>query len=95
MQYDSLLFDLDGTLTDPREGITRSVQHALAQLGIHEPDLAADAAETLPLGEGEQLGEPAGVGGLVVVEEGDPFAEGLGDAAVAGAADAGALLEDA
>jgi phosphoglycolate phosphatase len=41
MHYTHLLFDLDGTLTDPREGITRSVQHALAQLGIEEPDLAA------------------------------------------------------
>lgn len=37
----NILFDLDGTLTDPREGITRSVQYALAQLDIHEPDLAA------------------------------------------------------
>lgn len=41
MQHNTLLFDLDGTLTDPREGITRSVQHALAQLDIHEPDLVA------------------------------------------------------
>ena len=41
MKYSTILFDLDGTLTDPREGITRSVQHALAQLDIHEPDLAA------------------------------------------------------
>ena len=41
MHHDTILFDLDGTLTDPREGITRSVQHALAQLGIDEPDLTA------------------------------------------------------
>ena len=33
------LFDLDGTLTDPKEGITRSVQHALHAFGIDEPDL--------------------------------------------------------
>lgn len=33
------LFDLDGTLTDPKEGITRSVQHALRHFGIEEPDL--------------------------------------------------------
>lgn len=33
------LFDLDGTLTDPREGITKSVQHALKAFGIYEPDL--------------------------------------------------------
>lgn len=41
MQQRTILFDLDGTLTDPREGITRSVQFALAQLGIDEPDLQA------------------------------------------------------
>ncbi|WP_027896350.1 HAD family hydrolase [Zestomonas thermotolerans] len=40
MDYPHILFDLDGTLSDPREGITRSVQYALAQLGIDEPDLA-------------------------------------------------------
>lgn len=39
MNYQNILFDLDGTLTDPREGITRSIQYALAQLGIDEPDL--------------------------------------------------------
>lgn len=33
------LFDLDGTLTDPKEGITKSVQHALRHFGIEEPDL--------------------------------------------------------
>ncbi len=41
MQHSTILFDLDGTLTDPREGITRSVQYALAKLGIDEPDLTA------------------------------------------------------
>lgn len=35
------LFDLDGTLTDPMEGITRSVQFALRHFGIDEPDLRA------------------------------------------------------
>lgn len=33
------LFDLDGTLTDPGEGITKSVQYALKGLGIEEPNL--------------------------------------------------------
>ncbi len=34
-----ILFDLDGTLTDPYEGITRSVAYALAHFGIHaEPE---------------------------------------------------------
>lgn len=35
-----LLFDLDGTLTDPFIGITRSVQHALKYYGIIENDLS-------------------------------------------------------
>ena len=36
--YDILLFDLDGTLTDPAEGITNSVMHALRKWGIEPPD---------------------------------------------------------
>lgn len=34
-----ILFDLDGTLTDPKTGITKSVQYALKAYGIEEPDL--------------------------------------------------------
>ncbi len=34
-----LLFDLDGTLTDPKLGITTCVQYALQSFGIEEPDL--------------------------------------------------------
>lgn len=34
-----LLFDLDGTLTDPKVGITTCVQYALHSFGIEEPDL--------------------------------------------------------
>ena len=34
-----LLFDLDGTLTDPKEGICTCVQYALASFGIGEPDI--------------------------------------------------------
>ncbi len=34
-----LLFDLDGTLTDPKVGITSCVQYALQAFGIEEPDL--------------------------------------------------------
>ncbi len=36
-----VLFDLDGTLTDPKTGITRSIQYALDKLGQPVPD--ADA----------------------------------------------------
>jgi phosphoglycolate phosphatase len=32
------LFDLDGTLTDPKAGITRSIQYALDRLGGSVPD---------------------------------------------------------
>ncbi len=32
--YTLILFDLDGTLTDPKVGITRSVQYALAKFGL-------------------------------------------------------------
>lgn len=35
---DYLLFDLDGTLTDPEEGITKAVQLALAHFGIQVED---------------------------------------------------------
>lgn len=34
-----LLFDLDGTLTDPKAGICTCVQYALASFGIEEPDI--------------------------------------------------------
>lgn len=37
---ETVFFDLDGTLTDPRIGITRCIQHALEQLGAAVP--AAD-----------------------------------------------------
>ena len=33
------LFDLDGTLTDPREGITRSLAYALERMGVAPPPL--------------------------------------------------------
>ncbi len=39
MKYQVILFDLDGTLTDPKVGITKSVQYALAKYDINEPDL--------------------------------------------------------
>ena len=38
LMYQYLLFDLDGTLTNPKEGITRSVQHALRHFGIEVAD---------------------------------------------------------
>lgn len=37
--FSYILFDLDGTVSDPKVGITGSVQYALRALGIEEPDL--------------------------------------------------------
>jgi phosphoglycolate phosphatase len=37
----NILFDLDGTLTDPRDGIVRCIQYALERLGL-EPRSEAD-----------------------------------------------------
>jgi phosphoglycolate phosphatase len=37
MQY--ILMDLDGTLTNPKLGITKSVQYALRSFGIETEDL--------------------------------------------------------
>lgn len=39
MKKEHLLFDLDGTLTDPKKGITRSVGYALKSFGIEVEDL--------------------------------------------------------
>lgn len=41
MRYTTILFDLDGTLTDPYEGISRSLTYALERLGAPIPDAAA------------------------------------------------------
>jgi len=36
MPYDLCIFDVDGTLTDPKTGIIRSYQYSLSAFGIHE-----------------------------------------------------------
>lgn len=36
--YNVILFDLDGTLSDPREGIVRSIQYSLEKMNIKEAD---------------------------------------------------------
>lgn len=36
MRYAGLIFDLDGTLSDPKEGITKSVNYALSRHGYEE-----------------------------------------------------------
>lgn len=43
MAYDLLIFDLDGTLSDPKEGIVRSINHALASHGYRQlPETALE-----------------------------------------------------
>lgn len=39
--YRAILFDLDGTLTESGEGITKSVQYALEKMGRPQPDLSS------------------------------------------------------
>ena len=40
MRKKYILLDLDGTITDSGEGITKSVQYALEKMGIEENDMA-------------------------------------------------------
>ncbi len=40
MNYQWYLFDLDGTLTDPKEGITKSFRYALEKMGVESPELS-------------------------------------------------------
>lgn len=39
MNWDYILFDLDGTLTEPKIGITKSFQYALESFGVQEENL--------------------------------------------------------
>lgn len=41
LNYKNILFDLDGTLTDPAKGITNSVAYALRHYGIEAADRSA------------------------------------------------------
>jgi len=41
MKYKYILFDLDGTLTDPKIGITKSVAYSLEKMGIKAIDFEA------------------------------------------------------
>ncbi|SDN89037.1 HAD family hydrolase [Bacillus sp. OK048] len=38
-KYKVILFDLDGTLSDPKVGITKSVQYSLQKMGFDEPNM--------------------------------------------------------
>ena len=45
MKYKYIFFDLDGTLWDSREGITKGVQYALSKMGIEEPAVYRTASD--------------------------------------------------
>jgi phosphoglycolate phosphatase len=52
MQFSTLLFDLDGTLTDPKVGITESIRYALAKMERpYPPDASLDWCIGPPLQE--------------------------------------------
>ena len=38
MAFKTILFDLDGTLTDPKVGITTCCQYGLRAVGVDVPD---------------------------------------------------------
>jgi phosphoglycolate phosphatase len=66
----NVLLDLDGTLTDPREGFVASISHALTTLGCELPPPAAIASYIGPplhktfatlLGPGREMQVPAAV----------------------------------
>ena len=52
--YNPILFDLDGTLTDPGEGIRNSVAHALRYYGIQMSTAELNRFIGPPLAEGFQ-----------------------------------------
>lgn len=71
MKYNGLIFDLDGTLSDPKEGITKSVNYALIKHGYEEKcvDVLAPIVIGPPLDEGFRaltgITDSAHIGSLV------------------------------
>ena len=49
MAFDTILFDLDGTLTDPKEGITKCCQYGLRFAGVDVEDLDASPEKVAEL----------------------------------------------
>lgn len=62
MKYDYLVFDLDGTISDPKEGIVRSINFALASHGFEQ----RAESEISPF-----IGPPLDVAFSSLVETGD------------------------
>lgn len=49
MKYTTLLFDLDGTLTNSKEGVARCIRYALARMGVSHGELDDDSFIGPPL----------------------------------------------
>ena len=71
MKYDGLIFDLDGTLSDPKDGITKSINYALIKHGYdtHCEDKLAPIVIGPPLDESFRaltgISDSAHIGSLV------------------------------
>ncbi len=78
MKYKNVLFDLDGTLTDPAEGITNSVAHALRRMGMTLPpreELLCYIGPPLTYGFTEYGGVPADMAETAVAYYREHFAD--------------------
>ena len=76
--YNPILFDLDGTLTDPGEGIRNSVAHALRYYGIQMSAAELNRFIGPPLAEGFQKFCGFSVGQAAEAVEEMTFSRALG-----------------
>jgi phosphoglycolate phosphatase len=72
-RFEFLLFDLDGTLVDPREGISRSVQYALQKLGKTEIPDEADLLWTIGPPLRENMAKLLGNDNKELIEKGAAY----------------------
>mgnify|MGYP001151943003 CR=1 FL=1 len=59
-RYPHVVFDLDGTLTDPGLGITNSIMYALEKYGIEKVDLNPATIESIRQASAKIWDEEAG-----------------------------------
>ena len=70
-KYKYILFDLDGTLDDPFEGITKSVQYAMKKFGVETEQENLKCFIGPPLIEMFSKKFNVEVGGMIAVYVGD------------------------
>ena len=73
LRYQNVLFDLDGTLTDPAPGITRSVQYALEKLGRVDIPSESDLLWTIGPPLRENLAVLLGNNDPALIEQGAAY----------------------